>query len=380
MWAAEWGRTDLIEVLIENGARREPMALNLAASNSHQGTAQLLLDLGWDPNEEVAGWTPLQAAADHLSPELVDMLLEAGADPSRRTTDPAHPQWHNLTASELARQRGGANADEIERLMEGHGGWAPSRRIHRAHEVPLGDGSARRWDVPDSCSWFRRQGWDGSRSVRGMEPAQSPDAVFSLIAAERRRLADALEPLTPEEWATPSLCDKWTCHQVAAHLNVPFRVGLLPFAVAMLKARGNFDVANDRIARDTATKLDPAACIEGLRANAGHRFTPPGFGPEAPLTDVLAHGADILQPVGRVPSAAPEALAVVLPFLVEGKGAGRFAGGRAQGLRFEATDQDLSAGSGDQVVRGPAYSLVGALLGRSVFAADLEGEGADRLR
>lgn len=122
LWAAEWGRSDLIEVLIENGARREPLALNLAASKNHQVAAKLLLDLGWDPNKEVAGWTPLQAAADHLSPEMVAMLIEAGADPSPRTNDPAHPQWHDLTASELARQRGGAKADEIERLIGDHSG------------------------------------------------------------------------------------------------------------------------------------------------------------------------------------------------------------------------------------------------------------------
>jgi hypothetical protein len=45
---------------------------------------------------------------------------------------------------------------------------------------------------------------------------------WELIDTERRRLADDLEPLTPEQWATQSQCDAWDGHHVAAHIISPF--------------------------------------------------------------------------------------------------------------------------------------------------------------
>jgi len=41
-----------------------------------------------------------------------------------------------------------------------------------------------------------------------------------MIASERTGLADELERLTPEQWATPSLCTGWTVRDVAAHLTL----------------------------------------------------------------------------------------------------------------------------------------------------------------
>ncbi|HQD23371.1 MAG TPA: maleylpyruvate isomerase N-terminal domain-containing protein, partial [Arachnia sp.] len=72
---------------------------------------------------------------------------------------------------------------------------------------------------------------------------------FDWIADERRALADLLDALTPEQLATPSLCGAWTVQQVFGHLTVPLTVGLGGFAAAMLRARGDFDKANDRLAQ-----------------------------------------------------------------------------------------------------------------------------------
>ena len=122
--------------------------------------------------------------------------------------------------------------------------------------------------------------------------------VFPLIAAERIRLADALDGLSADDWAAPSLCTGWSVHVVAAHLNAPWEATFPTVLVEVVKARslaGGFD----RLARRLADTLDPAACVTGLRDHAGSRFTPPGFGPEAPLSDVIVHGADMLQPLGR---------------------------------------------------------------------------------
>jgi uncharacterized protein (TIGR03083 family) len=202
---------------------------------------------------------------------------------------------------------------------------------------------------------------------------------FALIAAERRRLADALDDLAPADWERPSLCGAWTAHQVAAHLNAPFAVDKLAFLVAIAKALGNFDKANERVAIELAERLDPAACVAGLRANAEARFTPPFFGPEAPLTDTIVHGGDILAPAGRTVAVAPDALATSLQFLTTAKARRGFGALDAGGVTLAPTDLDLTLGDGPRV-EGPARSLVCALAGRPAFLDELAGPGVDALR
>lgn len=204
--------------------------------------------------------------------------------------------------------------------------------------------------------------------------------VFGLIAAERRRLADALEDLEAPDWATPSLCEDWTVHEVVAHLNVPFEVSVPSFAVGLLKARGRFDVANVRFAKDLARRMGPAECIAGLRANAEHRFTPPGFGPEAPLTDVIVHGCDALEPVGRRVDVAADALATSLSFMAARKGSRGFPAPDLSEVRLVPDDVDLVVGGGSLEVTGPGRSMLAALLGRTAMLGDLAGPGVDHLR
>ncbi|HWJ64803.1 MAG TPA: maleylpyruvate isomerase family mycothiol-dependent enzyme [Acidimicrobiales bacterium] len=203
--------------------------------------------------------------------------------------------------------------------------------------------------------------------------------TFALVAAERRRLADALDELDPSAWERPSLCGAWTCHQVAAHLNAPFAVPKLGFAVELAKAFGSFDKANERVAIDLATRLDPAACIAGLRTNADSHFTPPMFGPEAPLSDTIVHGGDILQPNGRGVEVAPEALGASLQFLTTAKARMGFGAAKVDGLALAPSDLDLVVGAGERV-EGPARSLICAIAGRRPFLDDLSGPGADVLR
>lgn len=68
--------------------------------------------------------------------------------------------------------------------------------------------------------------------------------TWETIADERRALADQLDGLTPEQWATPSLCSAWTVHDVAAHLVVPHVTSVPTFIVAIVAARGRFERAN----------------------------------------------------------------------------------------------------------------------------------------
>lgn len=203
--------------------------------------------------------------------------------------------------------------------------------------------------------------------------------TFSLIAAERRSLADALDGLGEDDWAQPSLCGAWTTHQVAAHLNAPFEVAARSFVVAIVKARGSFDRANERVAVDLAQRMDPAACVAGLRTHADSHFTPPGFGPEAPLTDTIVHGGDILQPVGQSVDVAPEALEISLRFIASPKARRGFGAVSSDGLQLVPNDLDLVVGDGARL-EGPARSLIAALAGRAPFLDHLTGPGVELLR
>lgn len=202
--------------------------------------------------------------------------------------------------------------------------------------------------------------------------------IFPLIAAERLRLADALEALPPDAWESPSLCAGWSVHVVAAHLNTPWESSIPTVLFEVVKARslaGGFD----RLARRVADSLDPAACVAGLRANADARFTPPGLGPEAPLTDVIIHGADMLQPLGRSVAVDPVAMATTLEFLSRGRAKGFVPRGRIDRLAFEASDLVIRSGPGPTVVRGPTLALCATLCGRRAYLDQLSGEGAEVL-
>lgn len=198
---------------------------------------------------------------------------------------------------------------------------------------------------------------------------------FALIAAERRRLADELEHLSADDWQQPSLCEGWSTHVVAAHLNASWEFGLANTLVAVVRNRGNIDRAFDQLSRELATRLSPEQCIAGLRANAANRFTPPMMGPEAPLTDVIVHGNDILAPLGRSVEVSPEALGTCLAWLAEGNAKGFLPRSRVQGLTFEATDVDLRGGDGPALVSGPALAVITTLLGRTGRAGELSGDG-----
>lgn len=201
--------------------------------------------------------------------------------------------------------------------------------------------------------------------------------TFAAIADERRELAVLVSDLTDTQLRTPSLCRGWTVHDVVAHLVVPLAVGVPRFGVAMALARGNFDRANVAMTRRQARR--PAAELAGvLRDRAESRFTPPGSGPEAPLTDLLVHGLDIRRPLALARSIPAERLRIALDFLARGP-AGFVRRGALDDLRLLADDLDWSHGAGPPV-RGPAESLLLAVTGRDVGLAEVGGAGREVLR
>ncbi|MGY4719604.1 maleylpyruvate isomerase family mycothiol-dependent enzyme [Naumannella cuiyingiana] len=201
--------------------------------------------------------------------------------------------------------------------------------------------------------------------------------TFEEIADERRGLADEVADLTAEQQATQSLCRAWSVHDVLAHLIVPLEVSTPRFAVAMLMAGGSFDRANVRLASKVGRRPF-SEIVDVMRRKAGARFTPPGLGPEAPLTDVLVHGLDIRRPL-QLPREIPEPrLRKALDFLIEAP-SGIVPKGALAGLRFKATDIAWAHGSGP-LVSGPADELLLACTGRTAALDFLTGDGVSTLR
>jgi len=215
-----------------------------------------------------------------------------------------------------------------------------------------------------------------SASARGCEN-ECVD-TFVEIADERRGLADLISGLTGEERATQSLCSEWSVQDVAAHLIVPLEVSTPKFMLAMLACRGSFDRANVRLAREQAQRPYDEI-IQLLRRKAETRFTPPGAGPEAPLTDLLVHGLDIRWPLQLTRQIPDERLHKSLTFLTSTAARGLVPKGALDGLRCEADDLGWAHGNGP-TVGGNAQALLLAMTGRTIALGHLTGDGVATLR
>ena len=202
--------------------------------------------------------------------------------------------------------------------------------------------------------------------------------IWDDVARERRELADVLEGLTEAQLSEPSLCDGWTVKDTAAHLTTTFHTSMPKFVVQIVMS-GGFNKATRKAAIREASSRSIADITEELRANAEHRFTPPGLGPEAPLTDIVMHGQDIRRPLDIDREIPEEEARIILDLLVSKKGKFAWPSGGVGGLRFEATDMDWSSGSGP-VVSGQAEALLMAIGGRAAAVEDLSGDGVAEFR
>ncbi len=203
-----------------------------------------------------------------------------------------------------------------------------------------------------------------------------PDDVWRAIDAERLSLADLLDGLSPEQWDTPSLCAGWRVREVAAHLTLA-HTGTAAAAVALLRARGNFDrMIYDTALRQATLPADRFPAL--LRGMAGSRRKAPGISHLEPLIDLLVHGQDIAIPLGLgrpvpVPAAAASADRIwpdLYPFRARR---------RLRGIRLAATDYPWSAGEG-LLAEGPVAAILLALTGRPAAADRLSGPGVPGLR
>lgn len=195
--------------------------------------------------------------------------------------------------------------------------------------------------------------------------------LFASIAVERRALVHALREVDGSAWDTPSLCTGWRARDVLAHLTMPFAVRTPQFLIGMVANLGNYDRYADRWARGEGDARSPEELLATLEANADSTFTPPGFGAEAPLTDIVVHGLDLCVPLGvELAHERVEALRTVLGFLVSPK-AGRVfrpSSSVLEGHELVATDAGWRWGHGPEIA-APAADLILGLTGRRPLAS-----------
>jgi uncharacterized protein (TIGR03083 family) len=197
------------------------------------------------------------------------------------------------------------------------------------------------------------------------------------IAAERRRIADLLDSLSPAQLEVPSLCGAWTVRQVAGHLLAVVSVST-PQALRALVASGfRLHRSNARLA--VAVARQPAGELaDGLRRHAESTFEPPVVGLPGALTDLQVHGQDMRRPLGLPHGLELDRLRISLDFLTGGRAIGFTSRRRLAGLRFEASDLSWTWGAGP-VLAGPAEALMMAMTGRPGALTDLDGPGVDVL-
>jgi uncharacterized protein (TIGR03083 family) len=199
------------------------------------------------------------------------------------------------------------------------------------------------------------------------------------VASARRDLADMVESLDPARQEGPTLCVGWTPHHVLAHVTSFVEVPLPKYLYNVARAKGDFDVAADRMARALAEHpVDELAAI--LRSKADKRSPVPGFAAELSLSDVIIHTQDIRRGVGAPGTVGDSTVRGVLDFLAGHKQARYlYDTRRINGLSLWATDIDWRHGDPSApIVSGRGEALMMAITGRDTLA-ELAGP-VDQLR
>ncbi len=197
-----------------------------------------------------------------------------------------------------------------------------------------------------------------------------------MVQAERASLAAYLETLAPAKWTLPTWCAKWNVQQVVGHLIAAANITAPHFFAGFIKSGFNFDtvVEKDLVQYATGT---PAEVLKRFQGIIGSTRKPPGPGYVA-LGEILVHGEDIRRALGSKGDHPREHLVAVADAY---RKTGKPLNGkkRSTGLRFVADDIDWSAGEGPEV-RGPAMSLILAMVGRTRALDDCTGPGVEILR
>jgi uncharacterized protein (TIGR03083 family) len=197
--------------------------------------------------------------------------------------------------------------------------------------------------------------------------------LMDMARAERDDLAEFLATLTPQQWATASLCTKWTVKDVVAHVISYEELGTLGLLKRFLK--GGIVRAN-QVGVDEFAPLSPQELLDFLRNHLTPQGLTAAFGGMIALVDGTIHHQDIRRTLGQPRAIPADRLTRILPLVPSNPRLG--AGRRIRGLRLRAIDVDWAHGRGPEVT-GRGEPLLMAMTGRPAALADLAGPGLPTL-
>lgn len=170
----------------------------------------------------------------------------------------------------------------------------------------------------------------------------NPTELYETTVAERRRLTGLLEALTPEQWATDSLCRGWRVREVVAHLNTSETQHWDDFEASVGAAHGDVNLACDRTARADTSRFNDAELLDIYQRRIPSRWTPGPNAHQAALAHEVIHGLDITIALG-LPGPEPHVMAAAMsggdPESIE------FFGVDLAGTRLVAPDTALVIGA-----------------------------------
>jgi uncharacterized protein (TIGR03083 family) len=204
----------------------------------------------------------------------------------------------------------------------------------------------------------------------------SSSVTWPLIHAERAALAADLADLTERQWATRSLCERFTVREVLAHLTAGASLDPVRWLAGVIRCRFDFD---QQVAMRLAEQLGttPAETLARFGRVVTSRTKPP-LPAMAMLGETLVHGEDIRRPLG-IRRDHPIATLTRVAEYYRASDMVVLAKGRIGGIRLVATDGPFTTGVGP-VVAGPTVALIMAMTGRTGYWAELAGEGVTTLR
>ncbi len=201
-------------------------------------------------------------------------------------------------------------------------------------------------------------------------------SVRDVLRDNDERFSALARGFSADDWLRPSLCERWSNHEVLAHLVVGVSAPLRSVVGAMVRSHGSFDRANAEMARTLAAARAPAELLDDYE-----RLTrsPRGLGRYFPqrllLGDHITHELDIVFALDREPVMSLDALIAVLNTQVAAPNPFVPAFRNSRGLRLRATDAAWSHGERGPVVEGRAAELVSVLGNRPRVLSRLGGDG-----
>ncbi len=206
-------------------------------------------------------------------------------------------------------------------------------------------------------------------------------SVRDLLRDNDERFLGSARGFSADDWARPSLCERWTNHQVLAHLVVGLSAPLRSVTGAMVRHRGSFDGANAEMATMLAEVRSPAELLDDFEQLSRQ---PRGMGRYFPsrlfLGDHVTHELDMVFALGLEPQIPSDALVAVLNTQVAVPNPFVPAFRNSRGMRLRATDTAWRHGERGPVVEGRAAELVSVLGNRPKVLPRLGGRGRRRTR